>query len=262
MLSSKLNIFTMIFCRFPLIFGTLLMVCSCSSVGIYDLQKQGARVTRGPSRILVEPFSAPLNRFALGERSSGEKNVLRNEIVTSLARSTAAQLRIHAADAAVVGGSNVARPGTWLVRGEIREVDQGSRALRAGVGLGMGRTTFRTRVTVFDVTSTGLVPLLRFSTTGSSGLEPGAALGVATAGVGTGLAVANAAGSAVLAGLPGVNTDIDRTSYEIAAVVSVYLQRNGLLGASRTPISPNIAGQMPSTLNLNRAVPAPMRDNQ
>lgn len=241
-----------------LVFVGTLLLSSCSSVGIYNLQKKRVAV-HAPSRIVVEPFSAPLGNFQLGDRSDQERSRLRNEIVAALASRTAGQLRTHAADAAVRNASNPLRVGTWLVRGQILEVDQGSRALRATVGLGAGRTTMRTRVTVYEVTSAGLIPLIRFNTTGSSGLEPGAALGVAAGGVGTAMAAGNAAASVVLSGLPGVSTDVERTSYETAAVISAYLERLGLLDRSRISISPNMKGQLPSTVNLSRAIPEPLR---
>lgn len=235
--------------------AVLLTFCSCSSVGVYSVQSNSARLQQAPSRIWVERFSAPLSAFQLGERSAGEKRVLRDEIVGNLAQSTAVQLRTHAANSSVLGPSSKISPGAWIVRGQITRVDQGSRALRAGIGLGVGRTEMRTSVSVCQVTGSGLLPLLRFNTTGSSGLEPGAALGLATGGVGTAVTVANAG----VRSIPGVSSDIDRTSYEIAAVLSVFLQQNGLLGASRTAIQPNMRGQLPTTINLNRAIPAPMR---
>lgn len=237
----------------------LLALCSCSSVGIHSVHTKPVALQSAPSRIWVERFSAPMSAFHLGERSADEKRVLRNEIVASLARSTAGQLRTHAANSSVVGSGGKVSPGEWLVRGEIRKVDQGSRALRAGVGLGMGRTEMRTSVVVFKVTESGLVPLLRFKTTGNSGMEPGVALGIATGGVSTAFSAASAAGTLVMSSLPGVSSDIDRTSYEIAAVLSVYLQQNGLLGSSRIPIQPNMRGHLPTTVNLNRAIPAPLR---
>jgi len=237
----------------------LLMFCSCSSVGIHSVRSHAVPLQEAPSRIWVERFSAPLSAFQLGERSAGEKRVLRDEIVTNLARGTAAQLRTHAADSSVLGTASPLSPGSWIIRGQIHRVDQGSRALRASVGLGIGRTEMRTSVAVFKVTGAGLVPLLRFQTTGSSGMEPGAALGIATGGVGTALSAASAGGTLLMGSLPGVSTDIDRTSYEIAAVLSVYLQDNGLLGRSRIPIQPNMKGQLPTTVNLSRAIPAPLR---
>lgn len=242
----------------PLV-ACVLAFSSCSSVGVYSIRSKSPAPQKAPSRILVEHFDAPPSAFHLGSRPATEKRTLRAEIVSNLARSTANQLRVHAADASVVSPAQPIRPGTWVIRGRFRHVDQGSRALRAAVGLGFGRTKMQTSVTVFSATNAGLVPLFRFNTTGSSGLEPGIALGVATGGVGTAVSAASAAGSLVLASLPGVSTDIDRTSYEIAAVLSLYLQQHGLLGHSRTPISPNMKGELPTTVNLSRAIPAPLR---
>lgn len=236
---------------------------SCSSVGIHTVRTSGSRTTQAPTRIKVEPFSAPPSAFKLGERPASEQVTLRREIVTNLARLTALNLRTHAAKAAVTTrpAGNLS-PGMWVVRGDILYVNQGSRALRAFVGLGAGRTAMRTRVSVLRVTPSGLAPLLAFETTGSSGLEPGAALAVATGGVGTAAAAANVVGSTLLAGLPGVSSDIDRTAYEITAVISAYLQANGLLAPSRVAIQPNMKGRLPTTLNLNRAVPAPLRNRE
>jgi len=240
----------------------ILTFSSCSSVGIHSVQMNSAPPRTAPPRIWVERFSAPASAFQLGERSAAEKSVLRNEIVTNLARSTAAQMRTHAANSSVAGPSVPISAGSWLVRGQILRVDQGSRALRAGIGLGVGRTEMRTSVDVFKVTEAGLMPLLRFRTMGNSGMEPGVALGIATGGVGTALSAASAAGTLLMSSLPGVSSDIDRTSYEIAAVLSVYLQDNGLLGGSRIPIQPNIKGRLPTTINLARAIPAPLRPPQ
>lgn len=233
---------------------------SCSSVGVYDLQQRaGASVQTRPSRILVEPFSAQASAFDLGRRSPEDHRVLRGRIVSTLADQTARQLRVYAADATVLQGSRQLVPGTWLVRGQIREVSQGSRALRATIGLGAGQTKMRTRVTVFQVGAHGLTPLISFNTTGSSGLEPGAVLGAAAGGSASVAAGVGLAAGLTLNSLPGVSTDIDRTSYEIAAVVSSYLQSRGLHDPSRRTISPNMKGRLPSTLNTARAVPAPLR---
>jgi len=243
----KRTIFSSIVC--------VLALSSCSSVGVYSVESNATRLRNAPTHVWVERFSAPMSAFQLGERTASEKRVLRDEIVANLARSTAAQIRVHAANSSVMGPTSRVSPGAWVVRGQINRVDQGSRALRAGIGFGMGRTEMRTNVSVFLVTESGLVPLMRFNTTGGSGMEPGVAFGLATGGASTVATVA----SAGLGSLPGVSTDIDRTSYEIAAVLSVQLQQNGLLGASRTAIQPHMRGQLPTTVNLSRAIPAPLR---
>lgn len=245
--------------RWLLTLAITLPLCSCSSVGVYSVKKHASPGGRAPAAILVERFSAPASVFDLGDRPAGEQRALRAEIVNTLARSTAGQIRTHAAPSGVVGPSDPVRPGTWLVRGRMLRVDQGNLALRTAVGLGKGRTEMRTEVAVFRVSDSGLVPLFSFRTAGNSGMEPGAAFGIASGGVGTAMSAASAAGSLLLSSMPGVSSDIDRTSYEIAATVSQYLQRHGLLSSSRVPIVPNRKGELPSTINLDRAIPAPLR---
>lgn len=235
----------------------VLALAGCSSVGVSDLQKSGKRVTVAPTRILIEPFAIRPGALNLGERSQAEKQELGREIVRSLAERTAGEVQRYAARSSVLAAGQQPAPGTWVVRGEILKVDQGSRALRAGVGLGMGRTHFHTRVQVLAVQPGGATRLLTFRTTGSSGLEPGAALGVATGGatlVGTGASLA-------MGSLAGVSSDIDRTAFETAAVLSSYLARNGLLDPSRRAQNPNMAGQLPSGINTRRILPAPVRDH-
>lgn len=205
--------------------------------------------------ILVAPFNVRTEVLQLGERSRSEKAALGREISDNLARRSVSEIQRYAAPAALLTGGRSVGTGVWVVRGDILEVDQGSRALRAGVGLGLGQTRFRTRVTVTEVGPGGARTLLTFRTTGTSGLEPGAALGV----IG-GVGAVQTAGSLALAGLPGVSTDIDRTAYEIAAVLSAYLSRNGLLDPSRQAVAPNFAGQIPTTVNPRRIVPAPVRN--
>jgi hypothetical protein len=227
----------------------------CSSTGVYNLQKRGAPVSVAPRVIFVSPFTVRTDALQLGERTRAEKAALGREISAALARRTASEVRRYAAPASVLAAGRNPGAGTWQVRGEILKVDQGSRALRAGVGLGAGRTEFRTRVTVSEISRDGSRTILTFRTTGVSGLEPGAALGV----VG-GAGAAQVAGGALLGSMSGVGTDIDRTAHEIAAVLSAYLSRNGLLSRSRPALTPNMAGQLPSTMNTRRVIPAPVRD--
>ncbi len=228
-------------------------LAGCSSAGIYNLQSRGTGVSTAPRTIFISPFTVRTENLRLGERTRAEKSALGREISSTLARRTASEVRRYAAASSVIAPGRTPAAGNWLVRGEITKVDQGSRALRAGVGLGVGRTEFRTRVTVSEIRPDGPRTILTFRTTGVSGLEPGAALGV----VG-GAGAAQVAAGGLLGSMSGVSTDIDRTAYEIAAVLSAYLSRNGL--RSRSTLSPNIAGQLPSTFNTRRILPAPVRD--
>lgn len=232
----------------------LLGLPACSSVGVYDV-RQTERPSRAPSEILVERFSAKPSNFSLGSRPASEKKTLSRRIVGELATQTASQIRAHAARSSVLNNPGQIHPGVWVVRGEIRKVDQGSRALRTGVGLGMGRTTMKTHVSVFRVSESGWTLMLRFKTTGASGLEPGVGPGVAVGGVSAVGTTLSAAG----AGLAGVSSDIDRTAYEISAVISDFLNRHRLLPPGRRAVAPRMRGSLPTTIDPNRIIPAPLR---
>lgn len=65
----------------------------------------------------------------------------------------------------------------------------------------------------------------------------------------------------IFVGLAGVDSDIDRAACEIAAVLSSYLNRHGLLSPSRQALSPNMAGQLPTSLNTRRLIPGPLRES-
>lgn len=233
-----------------------LSLAGCSSVGVYNLHQHGPAATAAPRSVFVQPYAIRSGALSLGDRPAAETARLGREIQKALADRTVRETRRHAAPAAVLAAGRAPAPGTWLVRGEIVQVDQGSRAMRAVVGLGAGRTHFRTNVSVFAVDGGGMRKILSFRTRGSSGMEPGAALGVATGGASlVGTAAGTLAGS-----LPGVSSDVDRTAYETAAVLSTYLANQGLLGKSRQRVTPNFAGQVPSSFNARRALPTPVRD--
>jgi len=234
----------------------VIVLAGCSSAGIFDLQKSGKKVTQAPTTIWIEPFSIRPGAMKLGNRTAAEKRALGEEISRNLASRTSKEVQRYAANAAVSHRGRSQAPGTWLVSGEIVRLDQGSRALRAGVGLGMGATDLQTRVRVTAIHANGRTKILTFQTRGRSGLEPGAALGVATGGaslVGTGAGLVGGS-------LPGISSDIDRTAFETAAVLSDLLARNGLLDPSRQALAPRMTGTTPTSFNARRAVPAPVRD--
>lgn len=239
-----------------LVGAAALTLTGCSSVGVYQLHQHKPVVTAAPRTIFVQPYAIRSGALQLGDRPAAETARLGREIQKSLADRTAREATRHAAAAKVLPAGRTPAPGNWLIRGEIVQVDQGSRAMRAVVGLGAGRTHFRTNVSVFAVDGGGMRKILSFRTRGSSGMEPGAALGVATGGASlVGTAAGTLAGS-----LPGVSSDVDRTAYETAAVLSTYLANQGLLGKSRQRVTPNFAGHVPSSFNARRALPTPVRD--
>ena len=108
----------------------------------------------------------------------------------------------------------------WVVAGEFIRVNQGSRALRVGIGFGAGGTKMETRVFVYDMASGGNppAPFLTFETTGGSGAEPGLVAAMDP----VSLAVSAVSGSA-----KGVTDDTLRTSRMITASLSDYMYLRG-----------------------------------
>jgi hypothetical protein len=106
------------------------------------------------------------------------------------------------------------------VGGEFVVVDQGSRALRTGIGGGAGETTLETRVYVYDLSVSKTEYLLSFRT----GVPD--AKGQTGAGSGSAPAGLSALGEPIstLSGLgSGLNLDTTRTCREIAAILAPYV---------------------------------------
>jgi hypothetical protein len=115
----------------------------------------------------------------------------------------------------------------WLVTGEFLRVNQGSRALRAAVGFGLGGTKVETVVTVYDLSGPEPRPFLKFVTSGGSNAQPGAAVGLVAPNYY--LMALDVVGK----GLPGLSADVIRTSRQIVAVLSEYMAQEGFLSPSK-----------------------------
>ena len=97
-----------------------------------------------------------------------------------------------------------------LVRGDFTRVEQGSRALRAVVGMGAGGTKVETNVRLYDLAISAEKPVVAFKTTGGSNAQPGFITGGGPGPVG----LANAGISAGM-NVYGLDDDLKRTAREI-----------------------------------------------
>jgi len=93
-----------------------------------------------------------------------------------------------------------------LVTGEFTYVEQGSRALRAVVGMGAGGTKVETVVRLYDLSVSSSKPVVTFSTTGGSNAQPGLLTG-------GGMTVGGASSAAL--NVYGLDDDLKRTAREI-----------------------------------------------
>jgi len=194
-----------------------------------------------PKKIYVSEFIAPQDVFHV-DRSDEKLMKFVEKERHAFAVELAGQLSKYIAPAEILPeGKPFPKGNYWLLQGVYDRVDQGSRALRIGLGFGAGGTKLETRA-IFNNLSTGKpVPFLSLLTTGGSGMAPGAWAAFTPAGAfyipG---AVANAGG----ASLGGLSVDRNRTAREITATLSQYCFDHGLIPERRTR-RPKILGGLP-----------------
>lgn len=109
----------------------------------------------------------------------------------------------------------------WLVAGEFVTVDQGSRALRATLGAGLGETTLETNVYVYDLDVSKTQYVLAFRT----GVpNPDNTTGAGSGSAPTGLSALGEPVSTMIAIGSGLKLDTTRTCREITAYLAQYAQ--------------------------------------
>lgn len=242
--------------KFSTLFRLLLsivpaLLAGCASVSVGNVHPKGTPPNSLPERIYVREFSAPHDVFHVDRSDEKLLEFVKNER-HALALDLAAQLSKYIAPAEILPeGKPFPKGNYWLLQGVYDRVNQGSRALRIGVGFGAGGTKLETRA-VFSNLSTGTpVPFLSLLTTGGSGIAPGAWAAFTPAGAffipG---AVANAGG----ASLGGLSVDRNRTAREVTATLSEYCFRLHLIPERRTR-RPKRLGALPSFQRPDFVVP-------
>jgi hypothetical protein len=209
----------------------LLFLTGCSSVSVLQEREVSSLApTAKPKALYVRPFEVRRGaEFDAAAPASGEDPRSKvGDLVTEgiLSRSEAwiAPGKLLPADAPAPSSG-------LLVQGKILRTQQGSRALRVGIGFGLGRTRLETSVRVFNLAASATEPWLSFETTGGSNMEPG----VVGALVPSPLAIpiaASVVGSAVTAGaigVKGVSQDASRTGRVIAAAIHDKLAKRRLV---------------------------------
>jgi hypothetical protein len=124
----------------------------------------------------------------------------------------------------------------WIIEGDFVRVNQGSRLLRSAIGFGAGGTKVETRVRVYRLGTNDGTPFLTFGTTGGSGAEPGAIIGMSTDPLQ--LAVGAVSGAA-----HGLSEDTKRTARMITAELSDYMYHHGWIGQDQWIEPKTLGGQ-------------------
>ena len=208
-----------------------LCVAGCASVSVGNITRKGTAPRKLPERIYVQEFIAPYDSFHVDRNNHDLLNFVKLER-RAMAENLKGQLSKYIAPAEILPeGRPLPRGNYWLVKGTYDRVNQGSRALRIGVGFGAGGTKLETRVQFCSLSTGNPESFLSLITTGGSGLAPGAwAAFTPTGAFFIPGAIANAGG----ASLGGLSVDRSRTAREITATLSEYCFQNRLIAERRT----------------------------
>jgi len=236
--------------RYFIISIIALLMMSCASVSVNNIQPSSMHPTKLPERIYVEKVEAPTLHFQVNRKGKELVKLIESER-TQFADDLILRLNKHIAPAVLLEpGEKPPNGNFWLLKGSFESVQEGSRLLRAGIGLGLGKTKMETNIQLIDLSQQSDQPiLLSIKTTGGSGIAPGAAAAFTPIGpfvlsnvlINAGGSVGGAMGS-------GVSIDRRRTAREIVATISEYCVQNGLVSKKRG-LHPKRLGKIPQFLN-------------
>jgi hypothetical protein len=189
----------------------------CGSIRTAPLPSATAKLTPNPPYIYVAPFDTSTAKWLVGREGVDLIN-FKEDFQTNFAH----QLETRLQKLAPTEGRwvNDLPDHGWLVTGEFVTVFQGSRALRATMGLGLGETTLQTNVYVYDLDVSKTQYVLAFRTgVPDTKHDTGAGSGSAPAGL-------SALGEPASVGMglgSGLKLDTTRTCREIVAILAQYM---------------------------------------
>lgn len=203
-----------------------LVAGGCSSVSVIGEREDASLApTAPPPAVYVHLFEVPDGaEFEVATPNKGED--ARRRVGQLIADGIFTRSSRWIAPGRVAGDGEKLPASGLLIDGRLLRAQQGSRALRLGIGFGLGRSHLDTSVRVFNLAKSADKPWLTFNTTGGSNMEPGLAAAIVTAPISAPVvalpaaaSVASGAVSTASRGFKGVTQDGKRTGRAIAAAV-------------------------------------------
>ncbi len=235
---------TSLFLR-PLFLFFSFLLLGCASVSIKSTSPGEALPQQLPEVIYVEKFQAPPSCFRVSQKGKKLEHLIEQEQV-HLAEDLIERLTKRILPAKLITPDEAPPCGNyWVLKGSFDLVNGGNRLLRAGIGCGLGKTSMETTAQLFDLSKSSPELLLTMSTTGGSGVLPGAVAAFAPIAPLTLPATLINVGGSSAGGLgSGISTDRRRTAREIVATISEYCVQHGLITKSRV-LRPKRLGEIP-----------------
>ena len=219
-----------------------LFAAGCSSVSVIEEREDPDMApTATPAAVYWRLFEVPPGvEFDVSSPNKGEDP--RRRVAQLVADGFFTRSARWIAPARVVKDDEKLPRSGLLVDGRLLRTQQGSRALRLGIGFGLGRSYMDTSVRVFNLAKSSQKPWLTFKTTGGSNMEPGLVGAVVTAPISAPVvalpAIASVAGGAMSTasrGFKGITQDGKRTGRAIAATIHDRLALRNLVGRKAYP---------------------------
>ncbi len=225
-----------------------LLFSSCASVSVKDVVRlEPNPPSRLPEKVFVAPFTFTQNELRV-DRGGDSLKTFQFGLQEFMTKNLVRRLPKYVAPAKAVASTAPLPQGNfWLIRGNFDRVYQGSRFLRAVVGLGSGATLMETTVVVYELSGPKPKPFLRIVTTGGSNISPGI-LGVATFFI-SGPSALTSLLNAVDGARSGITFDTIRTTRELNAALSEYLYQRGTIPYKKAA-GPKRIGKFPNRIGL------------
>lgn len=222
------------FKNLPFILLSPFLFVGCASVSVS--RQEWSNKVCAPDRIFIRPFTVDRNKFRV-DRDGVELDVFEKKFSMEFANRLAERLSKHVKPSLVVAADKkVSDSKAWIIEGRFTRVHQGSRALRALVGFGLGATKTEAKVDIFQVAPRGrLTRIAQLETTGGSNAEPGALFSSPFGAVPR--LITNVTTS-------GLAADARRTARTITAAVSEKLTGQNVPLAGR-PLRAKLLGSLP-----------------
>ena len=222
----------------------LAMALGCASTQLKTTQQYGGNNLPRPERIIVLPFATSADEVKLdwsptaqtwrltGESKTQEEQKVGHEVAKALANKLVSKIQglglpaEYAVDSPQFGG-----PPMVVIYGQFLSIDEGNRAERVVIGLGLGRSDVKTDVQVYEAMADGRRLLDSFDVDAKSGRKPGAAETMGVGGLTGNLVVSGAvtAAGTVASEAFGadVEADAERTAAKIASALGTFFARQG-----------------------------------
>lgn len=219
-------------------FCCCLVLTACSSVSVIEEKENAALAPKSaPPELLVRPFEVS-GGAQFDVAPADEKENPREKVGRLIAEGVLSRGGRWIAPSKIVDQDAKLPEKGLLIEGRVLVARQGSRALRLGIGFGLGRTHMDTNVRIYNLAASAKKPWITCKTTGGSNMEPGLLFGLAVPSPASIPVVAGIAGGAVSTvsrSHKGVTQDAKRTGRAITAVVHDRLAARGLVPRKAWP---------------------------